>query len=170
MSASGEKKYQFMKQQGFQADRTRATESHFDLLLFQPILVGSAVVVAIVFQSSVLFMVLGGILWFNTIFPGLNPFERFLDLVTGKTEKRIPLPPAPAPRRFMQGMAGTLMLLVAVSMSQGYTYLAYALQGFVAVAFSLLLFGKFCVGAYIYHVLTGNTKFANQTCPWSEGE
>lgn len=159
-----------MMQQGFNADRSNKTEKHFDLLLFQPVTVGSLIIVAIVLQSSILFLILGGILWLNTILPGLNPFERFLDLVNRRSEKYVKLPPAPAPRRFMQGMAGTLMLLAAASMVNGYTQLAYAFQAFIAVAFSLLLFGKFCVGAYIYHVITGNTQFANRTCPWSKTE
>ena len=37
------------------------------------------------------------------------------------------------------------------------------------VAFSLLLFGKFCLGAYVFHLLKGRVAFANSTLPWARG-
>ncbi|SRR6266545_128881 len=40
--------------------------------------------------------------------------------------------------------------------------------GLIAVAFAALLFGRFCLGAYVYHLLKGNVAFANGTCPWSD--
>ena len=43
------------------------------------------------------------------------------------------------------------------------------LQGFLVVAFSALLFGKFCLGAYVYHLLKGRVAFANSTLPWARG-
>jgi len=45
--------------------------------------------------------------------------------------------------------------------------ISYITQGFILVAFSLLLFGKFCVGAYLYLILRGNSTLANTTCSWS---
>lgn len=39
---------------------------------------------------------------------------------------------------------------------------------FWASAFGALLLGKFCLGAYVYHLLRGNVAFANGTCPWSD--
>lgn len=50
----------------------------------------------------------------------------------------------------------------------GWTAASYALQGLLAVAFAALLFGKFCLGAYVYHLLKGNVAFANGTCPWCD--
>ena len=168
MSESVNKKYLFMKQQGFNTDHNNSAERHFDLLLFQPLNVGAMIMLAIALQSFVMFLIVGSILWFNTVLPGFNPFERLLDRVTKGSAKHFPLPPAPAPRRFMQGMAGSLMFMAAISMTYDFTNLSYVFQGFIALAFAMLIFGKFCVGAYIYHVLTGNVKFANQTCPWSQ--
>jgi hypothetical protein len=39
----------------------------------------------------------------------------------------------------------------------------------LVAAFSLLVFGKFCLGAYIFHVLRGEGSFANRTLPWARG-
>ena len=38
----------------------------------------------------------------------------------------------------------------------------------VGTFFAALLFGKFCLGAYVYHLLRGNVALANGTCPWSD--
>jgi hypothetical protein len=65
------------------------------------------------------------------------------------------------------GMAATFMLAAGFSLLRGWTAASYAFQGLIAVAFAALLFGKFCLGAYVYHLLKGNVAFANGTCPWS---
>ncbi len=45
--------------------------------------------------------------------------------------------------------------------------LAWVLQAMLVVAFSALLFGRFCLGAYVYHLLKGRAAFANSTLPWA---
>jgi hypothetical protein len=75
--------------------------------------------------------------------------------------RAIGMDPVPAPRRFMQGMDAWLMLMAGVTLLNGYLIISYIAQGFIAAAFSALLFGKFCVGAYLYHLLTGKSQFAN---------
>ena len=77
------------------------------------------------------------------------------------------LAPAPGPRRFAQGMAATFMLLTGIFLVQGWMIGAYVMEGFIVVAVSALLFGKLCLGSYIYHVLRGKSAFANQTLPWA---
>ena len=47
----------------------------------------------------------------------------------------------------------------------GMSPLAWALQAIAVVAFSVLLFGRFCLGAYVYHLLKGRVAFANSTLP-----
>jgi hypothetical protein len=42
-------------------------------------------------------------------------------------------------------------------------------QAFLVVAFSALLFGKFCLGAWVFHVLRGQVAFAKSTLPWARG-
>ena len=69
----------------------------------------------------------------------------------------------PMARRFMQGMAASLMLIAGWALFAQQFLLSYIAQGFIAVAFSALLFGKFCMGAYLYHMLNGNLSFANRT-------
>jgi hypothetical protein len=68
----------------------------------------------------------------------------------------------------MQGMATAFMLVVGLALSFGWHATAYVFEGFLVVAFAALLGGKFCAGAYIYHVLRGRADFANATCPWSK--
>jgi len=81
---------------------------------------------------------------------------------------RPPLTPAPGPRRFAQGMAGVFMLAAGLTLLQGWSTASYVFQGLLAVAVAALLFGKFCLGAYVYHLLRGNVALANGTCPWSD--
>jgi hypothetical protein len=40
----------------------------------------------------------------------------------------------------------------------------------VVVALGALVLGRFCLGSYLYHVLRGETTFANRTLPWSRAE
>jgi hypothetical protein len=67
------------------------------------------------------------------------------------------------------GMAASFMLGVAISLIAGWGTSAIVLQGFVVVAISALLFGKFCLGSYIFHILRGNLSHANRTLPWARG-
>ena len=80
-----------------------------------------------------------------------------------------PLTPAPMPRRFAQGMAAGFLLGAGLGLLAGQPLVSRVLQGFLVVAFSALLFGKFCLGAYVYHLLKGRVAFANSTLPWARG-
>lgn len=161
--------HKFLQQQGFTDEQAENAKRHFNALLFQPIIVGSMILIGIITQSATIFMVFGLILWVNTLLPQFNIFEIVYNATFRLMRNEPRLESAPMPRRFMQGMAGTLMLGVAFTLFLGWNGLSYVLQGFVAVAFTALLFGKFCVGAFIYHYLIGNAKYANETCPWSKG-
>ena len=44
---------------------------------------------------------------------------------------------------------------------------SWVLQAMLVAAFSLLLFAKFCLGAYVFHLLRGEAAFANRTLPWA---
>ncbi len=157
----------FMDQQGFPAEETPRRRWHFRALLFQPSVVGPLMVVAIIFQSRSLFFALAAVLIWNVIFPRLNPFERFYDWAIGSRQGKPKLQPAPGPRRFAQGMAATFMIAAGLSLTLGWLTATYALEVLLVVAFSALLFGRFCLGAYIFHILSGRRRFANATCPWS---
>jgi hypothetical protein len=160
-------KFNFIQQQGFEGETEESAVVHFNALLFQPIMVGSFMLIGILTQSATLFFIFGLILWINTVLPSLNIFEIFYNATFRLMRNEPRLEPAPMPRRFMQGMAGTLMLGAAFTLVLGLNGVSLVFQGFIAVAFVALLFGKFCVGAFIYHYITGNATFANATCPWS---
>jgi hypothetical protein len=158
----------FMRQQGFQQEEAGKLRTHFRALLLQPSIVGPAMVIAIILQSRALFFILAAILVWNVAFPRWNPFERFYDWAIGRKKGRATLEPAPAPRRFAQGMAAAFMLAVGLALSFGGRTTAYVFEVFLVVAFTALLGGKFCLGAYVYHLLRGRTDFASATCPWSK--
>ncbi|HKJ68680.1 MAG TPA: DUF4395 family protein [bacterium] len=155
----------FLDQQGYLEDDKQRI--WFNALQFQPTIVGSGVLIATLLQLPALFFILSAILWVNVLFPRLNPFENFYNAVIALRKNVQPVPPAPPARLFAQGMATVLMLISAVSLLAGWNLAAYIAEGLLIVAFGSLLFGKFCLGAYIYHLLKGRVSFANATCPWS---
>ena len=158
----------FMKQQGFAPESPDRAALRFRGLQFQPTIVASVMLVAILTQSAVIFLVVSAVLWLNVLVPAANPFENFYNRLVARPRSRPVLTPAPGPRRFAQGMAATFMLATGLSLLLGWRAAAYAFQGLIAVAFAALLIGKFCLGAYVYHLLKGNAAFANGTCPWSD--
>ena len=157
----------FMAQQGFQDEEAARRRWHFRALQFQPAVLGLLATVGIVFQSRTLFFALAAVLVWNVVLPRLNVFERFYDLVIGRGTKR-KLVPAPAPRRFAQGMAATFMAATGLALTFGFPTVAYVIEGLVVLALTALLAGRFCMGSYIFHILRGRGGFANSTCPWSK--
>ena len=163
----------FMKQQGFADEPADACDMHFGGLTFQPRIVFPAVIVAILLQlasvpvSAALHFVISAVLWWNTLFPALNPFERAYNRWVARPKGLLPLVPAPGPRRMAQGMAAAFNLGAGLALLYGMMPLAWVLQAMLVVGFSSLLFGKFCLGAYVYHLLKGRVAFANKTLPWA---
>lgn len=159
----------FMKQQGFPAEPADACDMRFAALYFQPRIVFALVLLAIVLQSAPLFLVLSAVLWWNVALPRLNPFELAYNRFIAQRRGGPFLTPAPAPRRFAQGMAAAMMFGVAVSLETGWMAAAWVLEGLLVIAFMALLFGRFCLGAYVFHVGRGEAGFANSTLPWARG-
>jgi len=164
----------FMKQQGFAEESPDACNMHFAGLYFQPRIVGSLLVIGIILHAAgfmvpaaALFFALSAVLWWNVTLPSLNPFEQFYNRALALPRGRAALEPAPGPRRFAQAMAAAFMLIAGISVLQGWTLTARIFEAFLVAAFSMLLFGKFCLGAYIYHLLRGEFAFANATLPWA---
>lgn len=157
----------FMKQQGFAEEPDPVRDMHFSGLSFQPRVLGMLVVIAIYLQSPIFFFVLSAVLWWNVAFPKWNLFEVFYNRVVAAPRGRPKLSPAPPPRRFAQGMAGTFMLLAGIALMSGWMIVAWILEAFLVIAIGALLFGKFCMGSYIYHLLRGDISFANSTLPWA---
>ena len=158
----------FMTQQGFAPEAPDRAALRFRGLQFQPTIVGSVMLVAILTQSPAIFLLISAVLWLNALVPAANPFENLYNRFIARPRGRPLLTSAPEPRRFAQGMAAIFMLAAGLSLLEGWRAAAYAFEGLLAVAFAALLFGKFCLGAYVYHLLKGNVAFANGTCPWSD--
>jgi hypothetical protein len=163
----------FMKQQGFVDEPPDACDMHFAGLYFQPRTVFPAVIVAILLQlvsvpaSWVLHCAISAVLWWNTLLPALNPFELAYNRWVARPKGRLELVPAPGPRRMAQGMAAAFNLGAGIALAYGLMPLAWVLQAMLVAAFSALLFGRFCLGAYVYHLLKGRIAFANSTLPWA---
>jgi hypothetical protein len=163
----------FMKQQGFASEPPDACDMHFEGLYFQPRIVFPAVIVATLLQlvsvplSAGLHFLLSAVLWWNTLLPALNPFELAYNRWVARPKGRLELVPAPGPRRMAQGMAAAFNLGAGLALLYGMAPLAWVLQVMLVVAFSALLFGRFCLGAYVYHLLKGRVAFANSTLPWA---
>jgi hypothetical protein len=159
----------FMKQQGFVDEPPDACDMHFQGLYFQPRIVFPLVLVGILLQSAPWFLVLSAILWWNTVVASLNPFELAYNRFVAGPRGAPRLTPAPMPRRFAQGMAAAFTLGAGTALLTHQPLIAWVLQAFLVVAFSALLFGRFCLGAYVYHLLKGRVAFANSTLPWARG-
>jgi len=123
--------------------------------------------VGITFQSPAVFLGLWAVLWWSALLPRLNPFDALYNLTLGTRAGAIHLGPAPAPRRFAQGMAGTFALAIGVLLRLEWFIPAFVLEGFLGAAIVALIFGRFCLGSYIYHLLRGETKFTGKTLPGS---
>ena len=157
----------FMRQQGFADEPAEACNMRFAGLYFQPRIVFPLVLLGVVLQSPWVFLVLSAVLWWNVLLPDFNPFERAYNRLIAGPRGRAPLGAAPGPRRFAQAMAAAFLLGAALGLLTGHRGLAWVFEAFLVVAFSALLFGKFCLGAYVFHLLRGEVRFANSTLPWA---
>ena len=64
----------FMKQQGFTQEPPDRATLRFKGLQFQPTIVGSMMLVAILTQSPAIFLLFSALLWLNVLVPAANPF------------------------------------------------------------------------------------------------
>jgi hypothetical protein len=157
----------FILQQGLEDPGPQDAHQRFEALLFQPRLIGLVVLAGIALQSPALFLSLSAVLWWNALLPRFNPIDALYNLTLGARPGAIRLGPAPAPRRFAQGMAGTFALAIGAMLRLEWFIAAYVLEGFLGAAVAALIFGRFCLGSYIYHLLRGETDLAGKTLPWS---
>ena len=168
-TGSASLKRNFILQQGLSEESMTSCSAQYSALLFQPRVVILVVLVAVVLQEPWVFLALGGILWWRALLPSRNPFDSFYNRTLAVRPGGIPLPPAPPPRRFSQGMAGTFMLGIGMSLLLGWRTTALILEGLLIVALAALAFGGFCLGSFIFHLLSGRATFARRTLPWARG-
>jgi hypothetical protein len=155
----------FVKQQGFRDASPQTCGAQYPALMFQPRVVGAAVLAGLLLQAAPVFLVVTALLWWSAAVPSLNPFDWLYNRLVARPGRAL-LTPAPGPRRFAQAMAGTFTILIAVSLITGWHRLAWVLEAVLLAALGALIFGGFCLGSYVFHLLTGNSEFARRTLPW----
>ncbi len=157
----------FVRQQGFTCSGDTECGARYSALRFQPKIIGVLVAIGLVLQSWPLFLALAIISWWNVAVPGLNPFDFLYNLLVAGPKGLERLGPAPLPRRFAQGMAGTFMLAAATFLFLHWYVAAVVVEVMLVGALTALIFGKLCLGSYIYHLIRGEAHFANHTLPWA---
>jgi len=160
----------FVRQQGFTGASASSCSYQYPALMWQPRAIGVLVLAGLALQSGPYFLALSALLWWNVAFPRFNPFDAIYNRLVAK-RKGMPSPgPAPAPRRFSQGMAGTFMLGIGLSLLSGWRILGVVLEAFLLVALGALIFGRFCLGSYLFLLVTGKSPLAKKTLPWARAE
>ena len=162
-------KQNFILQQGLCEPSAATCPAQYSALQFQPRVVALVVLAGVILQEPWVFLVLGAILWWHVLVPRMNPFDAIYTRTLATRPGGVPLSPAPPPRRFSQGMAGTFMLGIGASLLLGWKTTALVLEGFLIVAVAALVLGGFCLGSFIFHLLSGRATFATRTLPWARG-
>jgi hypothetical protein len=168
-SKSPDSRRNFILQQGLDAPAQESCPVRFSALMFQPRVVGSVLLLAVFLQSPAIFLVLSGVLWWNVLFPRLNPFDAIYNRTLGTRPGAVRLEPAPFPRRFAQGMAGSFALVIGMLLLLQLGTAALVLQVLLLTALAALIFGRFCLGSFLYYLLRGRSDFAIGTLPWKPG-
>jgi hypothetical protein len=159
----------FILQQGLEAPELLSCTRVSSALLFQPRLVGLILVAGTISQSPAVFAILAALLWWCAVLPRLNPFDFAYNRTLGLRSNAPALGQAPMPRRFAQGMAATFATVSAATMGSGFWIAAWVLQALFFLAVAALIFGRFCLGSFIYHLVRGRVTFAIGTLPWGRG-
>ena len=136
----------FVMQQGFPEASASECGSKYSSLMWQPRVTAVLVAVGLVFQLWPLFLALSAVLWWNVSLPRLNLFDAIYNRFVASPKSLAKLTPAPAPRRFAQGMAASFMLGIGTTLLLGWSMAAYVLEALLVVALSALILTKFCLG------------------------
>ncbi len=157
----------FILQQGFEEPAPQTCHLQYSALVFQPRVLGLTLLLGVLLQSPVVFLALGAVLWWGALLPQWNLFDAVYNRTAGARPGTVRLGPAPAPRRFAQGMVGSFALVIAVALLMEWRVFAYVFEAFFAIAVGALALGRFCLGSFLYHVLMGEWEFARRTLPWT---
>jgi uncharacterized protein DUF4395 len=162
----GRAKRNFIVQQGFAPSCPTTSDLQYSALLFMPRLLGLAFVTAAVLRLPTVFFSLGMLLWWCVVAPRFNPLNALYNWVMAPVSG-VTLTPAPAPRRFSQFLGGTFALAIAASLATGAHTTALVLQSILLAAVSAVVFGGFCLGSFLFHILRGRPDVAMRTLPWA---
>jgi len=158
-------KLDFIRQQGFTTEGCH--DGLYPALMFQPRVIAGVVIASAILQSPWLFLVLSTVLWWSAIVPSHNVFDAFFNYAIAGPMRLAVVPAAPPPRRFSQAMAGTFAMSIAITLLTGASHAAWLLEGvFVAASMSAVV-RRFCVPAYVFHLLRPGTPAT--PCPTSSG-
>jgi Domain of unknown function (DUF4395) len=157
----------FILQMGFEDPDPALRSRQYSALVFQPRIVLATIVAGILFQSPVIFVALGAVLWWSALFPKLNPISALYNQTIGRRQGAFRLGPAPAPRRAAETEAGTIALTIAFLILAGFTHAAYVFEAILLAASLAVLVGSFCTGTFLYHLVRGRWRFIRQTLPWA---
>jgi hypothetical protein len=147
----------FIHQQGFSSG---SDDGRYAALMFQPRAVTVLVLLATLLQSPWLFLTLSAVLGWNALVPGYNLFDGIYNRMIADRRGLRRIDPAPAPRRFAQGLAATFAIVVAAAILSGAWTTAFVLEGLFVIATLALVFLRFCVGSFLYHLLAGRRTHA----------
>jgi hypothetical protein len=157
----------FVRSQGLDDLPGTSCSHQYSALMFQPRVIAGIVLVAILLQSAAIFLSLALVLWWNVLMAPRNPFDALYNRSVAARRDLPRLGPAPTPRRFAQGMAGTILGGAGIALLTGWQRVAWVLEGLVVVALGALVLGRFCLGSDLYYRLRGRSDFANRTLPWN---
>ena len=108
--------------------------------MFQPKIVGALAIVGVCFQNARVFLALSALLWWSALAPERNVFDAIYNVVAAAPRGLSRLRPAPAPRRFAMGMAGTITLVIGSALLRAMFTTAWIFEGiFIAAIASVIL-------------------------------
>jgi len=158
-------KLDFIREQGFTTEGCQ--DGLYSALMFQPRVITGVVISSVVLQSPWIFLALSTVLWWSALVPSHNPFDAFFNHVMTDPMRLAAMPAAPPPRRFAQAMAATFAMGIAVTLFVGASHVAWLIEGvFIAASMSVVV-RRFCLPAYVYHLLWSRTPA--RPCPSPSG-
>ena len=144
-------KVDFVRQQGFTTEGCQ--DGLYEALMFQPAVIAGAVIASALLQSPWLFLALSTVLWWSALVPSRNPFDAFFNRVMADPKRLAAMPAAPPPRRFSQAVAGTVAVSIAMTLFAGALRAAWLIEGVFVLASTSVVVRRFCLPAYVYHLL-----------------
>lgn len=149
-------KADFIREQGFTT--AHCDDALYSALMFQPRAIGGVLALSVIFQNAWVFLALAAVLWWSTVVPSHNPFNWLFNLVMTSRGRNAILLETPPPRRFAQGMAGTVALTIGLALVAGAPRVAWAFEGLFAAAAMSPIVRRVCIPAYLYQLVWPHTS------------